>query len=81
MRKLKIDNCQYCCCSTFVIIDDNEQIQDMIDNGEDCFVCSNCYESDGEYHTEFDVFEKDKKIWCGHKKMCADVIKLEGNQC
>lgn len=66
-KHYKIDNCRYCSCVTNVAIPKFETMEDAIDHGD--VLCQNCAD-DGHEHTEFDVFDEGKLVWCGHEKKC-----------
>ncbi len=69
-RLIKIDNCKYCACLTTMTIQGS--IEDALQNGD--LQCWNCHDDDPYIpHTEFDIFENNQKIWCGHKPKCTDV--------
>ena len=68
---LKIDNCKYCAAVTYT---DHKSLQSFLreiisSDNTGCWLCT----EDGNYHTEFDIFKGDKKIWCGHIPQCKDV--------
>ena len=64
---LTIDNCAHCAAVTHTNYKTVNELLDDRDNG-----CWNCIE-DGHYHLKFDIFDGDKKVWCGHKKRCEDM--------
>lgn len=67
---LKIDNCKYCAALTLTNYTDLHKLLIDIERGEiGCWLCCD----DGDHHTEFDIYDGDKKVWCGHAPLCVDV--------
>lgn len=74
---LIIDNCKHCAAVTYTSCQKLTDLLIEIDKGEiGCWLCM----EDGEHHTEFDIYEGDKKIWCGHKQKCSDVVSEESQK-
>lgn len=72
MKTIKVDNCKYCgACTTIAVQDDYlVNIENIIADGDiDCFNCND----DSAFHSEFDIYENGKKVWCGHDVKCKDV--------
>jgi hypothetical protein len=68
---LKIDNCKYCAAITHTRHNSLQSLLFEIEKGGlGCWLCM----EDGDHHTEFDIFNKNIKIWCGHTQKCKDVI-------
>lgn len=69
---LKIDNCQYCAAITHTRYRKLSDLLADIERGEiGCWLCAEDGEGD---HTEFDIFNRGEKIWCGHTTKCVDVV-------
>lgn len=78
MKTIKVDNCKYCGCVTSIDVQDDylKHIDRLVVEGD--IGCQLCIEG-GEDHSEFDVFEDGKKVWCGHQKSCADLERSGAN--
>ncbi len=69
-KRLTIDNCRYCAAITHTnYVDLNGLLEDIERKDTGCWLCN----EDGDYHSEFDIFEGNDKVWCGHDKKCEDV--------
>lgn len=70
---LIIDNCKYCAAVTHT---NYKRLFDLLVDAEKgdagCWLCGDS--EDGDHHTEFDVYDSGKKVWCGHKQKCNDVV-------
>lgn len=70
---LKIDNCKYCAAITHTRHATLQSLLYEIEQGEmGCWLCMEG--GNNEHHTEFDIFDRDKKVWCGHMKRCEDML-------
>lgn len=70
---LKIDNCKHCAAITYTNQSNLHILLLEIENSDAGYWL--CMDSDN-YHMEFDifdVFDKDKKIWCRHTPQCEDL--------
>lgn len=65
---LTIDNCAHCGAVTHTTYETVAELLDDYSIGGR-IGCWNCID-DGHNHLEFDIFDGDKKVWCGHKKRC-----------